>query len=332
MAGAVVAVYNLYRTARQGALRRRRGGRRRRRSRPQASAASRTGIARSKRGRCSSRCSRSSPSRRRHRRVRADGARALERADDRLGQAVHAARDRRPRPLHPRRLRRLPLADDPAVARRDRALRRLLEGRGVRLRPSVPLGIEAHRTGSAARRRQVSGRLALRAHGGAARDVAAVDHAGLSVALRRDARYVAHRRQRSSRSAGSACRIRTATRSRRRPICARRRRRSPTGLTAGRTRSAATIARSSRSSRTCSGSARTSRRRRRPRGGRDSRREASDVSRDSARHRRASPSSRVISLLLFVGDVQRRAGPRRADGPCAAATASPHCRSTPTRR
>ena len=88
---------------------------------------------------------------RRHRRVRADGAGAIERADDRVGQALHAARGRRARPLHPRRLRRVPFADGAADARGDRALRRLLQGRRVRLRPSVPVGVEADRTGSAPR-------------------------------------------------------------------------------------------------------------------------------------------------------------------------------------
>src|SRR5581483_7134623 len=39
----------------------------------------------------------------------------------------------------------MPLADGAPVPLRDRALRRLLEGRGVRLRPPVPLGVEAHR-------------------------------------------------------------------------------------------------------------------------------------------------------------------------------------------
>jgi hypothetical protein len=41
----------------------------------------------------------------------------------------------RTRHLHPRRLLQLPLADDPPVPRRDRALRPLLGGRRVRLRP-----------------------------------------------------------------------------------------------------------------------------------------------------------------------------------------------------
>ena len=183
MLGAVVAVYNLYRTARQGAfladeevsappLRR------------QASAADRT----------AHRLLESRPVQfavltflscgcRRCRRIRADSADPIERSDHLLGQAVHAARDRRPRSVHPGGLRRLSLADDPPAARRDRPLRRLFEAGRVRVRPSFPLGIETYRTRSAARRRQVRGCLALRAHAGARRDVTAVHHAGLSVAI-----------------------------------------------------------------------------------------------------------------------------------------------------
>ncbi len=66
---------------------------------------------------------------RRRRRVRADGAHPVEHPDDRVGQAVYAARDRRTRSIHPRRLRRVPFADGAAAARRDRQVRRLLEGR-----------------------------------------------------------------------------------------------------------------------------------------------------------------------------------------------------------
>ena len=64
-----------------------------------------------------------------------------------------AAAARRARHLHPRRLLQLPLADDPSVPRRDRALRPLLGGRRVRLRPSVPVGQQAHRPRPRARRR-----------------------------------------------------------------------------------------------------------------------------------------------------------------------------------
>ena len=107
----------------------------------------------------------------------------VEHSDDCGRQAVHAARGRGTRPLHPRRLRRLSLADDAADPRRDRALRRVLEGGRVRLRPSVPLGIEAHRARPAPRRRQVSRLVALPAHARAALDLAGLDHAGLHVAV-----------------------------------------------------------------------------------------------------------------------------------------------------
>ena len=105
---------------------------------------------------------------------------------------VHAARGRGPRPLHPRRLRRLPLADGPPDPGRDRTLRRVLEGRRVRLRPPVPVGIEADRPRPASRRRQVSRLVALPAHAAAVGDVAGLDHAGLSVALRRSALDTSH--------------------------------------------------------------------------------------------------------------------------------------------
>ncbi len=47
--------------------------------------------------------------------------------DHRQRETLHAARSAGPRHLHPRRLRRLPFADDPAVPLRDRALRRILQ-------------------------------------------------------------------------------------------------------------------------------------------------------------------------------------------------------------
>ena len=80
----------------------------------------------------------------------------VERPDDRVGQAVHAARAGRPRHLHPRGLLQLPLADDPPVPLRDRALRRVLQARRVGVRPSVPVGIAPHRPRPRARGRQVS--------------------------------------------------------------------------------------------------------------------------------------------------------------------------------
>ena len=197
---------------------------------------------------------------RRRRRVRADGARPLERPDHRVGQAVHAARDRRARPLHPRRLRRLPFADGAAAARRNRALRRLLEGRRVRLRPSVPVGLEAHRAGPASRRRQVSGLVALRAHEAAARDLAGLDHAGLPVALRRASSTRRHIEGKiiTLRRLGVPVsrRLRAPGRSR---SAARRRRAIADGLTRGGLAHAAPTARSSPSSPTSSASAPTSR-------------------------------------------------------------------------
>ena len=84
-----------------------------------------------------------------------------------------------------RGLLQLPLADGAADPRRDRALRRVLEARRVRLRPPVPVGLAPHRPGSAPRRRQVPAPLARAAHGGPALDHAAVDHAGVRLAARR---------------------------------------------------------------------------------------------------------------------------------------------------
>ena len=133
---------------------------------------------------------------RRHRRrrgVRADGAHPLEHPDDRVGEAVHAARGRRARPVHPRRVRRVPLPDDSADARRDRAIRRLFQARGVRLRPPVPVGVETHRARPGPRRRQVPGLVAFPAHAEPAVHVARFDHAGLHLALRPAARHHAHR-------------------------------------------------------------------------------------------------------------------------------------------
>ena len=67
---------------------------------------------------------------------------------------------RRPRRLPARGLRELPHPDGAAAAHRGHALRRLLEGRRVLLRPPLPLGLEAHRPGPGARRGQAPGRLA----------------------------------------------------------------------------------------------------------------------------------------------------------------------------
>ena len=198
MLGALVAVYNLYRTARQGSFLAERGGA------GAAAAAALTAapaIGLASRARIAAGAVRGADVRRRARSAASSSScRPRSSASNvptiAVGQAVHAARDRGARPLHPRRLRRLPLADDPAAPRRDGALRRLLEGRRVRLRPPVPVGLEAHRPGPAARGRQVSGRLALRAHEAAVGDLAAARSCRRYPWLYdADARHVARRRQ-----------------------------------------------------------------------------------------------------------------------------------------
>ena len=67
-----------------------------------------------------------------------------------------------PQYLYPRRLLRLPLADDPHAARRGRALRSLFARGRIQIRSSDALGIEANRTGSGAGRRQIFRRMAGR--------------------------------------------------------------------------------------------------------------------------------------------------------------------------
>ena len=76
---------------------------------------------------------------------------------------LHAARDRRPQHLHPRRLLRLPFADDPDIARRSRTLRPLLARRRIQIRSSDALGIEADRAGYRAHGQQIFGRMACAA-------------------------------------------------------------------------------------------------------------------------------------------------------------------------
>ena len=80
--------------------------------------------------------------------------------------ALHAARACRPQHLRARGLLHLPLADDPPAARRGRALRPLLARRREHVRPSVPVGVEAHRARPRARRRQIFRRLASRSSAG----------------------------------------------------------------------------------------------------------------------------------------------------------------------
>ena len=129
---------------------------------------------------------------------------------------VHAARGRRPRHLHPRGLLQLPLAAGPAVPVRDRALRRVLEGRRVRLRPPVPVGLEADRARPAPRRREVPVALARAPHAAARLDDAGVDHAALPAPADRRTTTPASSARRCARCAPSACPTRTA-RSRRPP-------------------------------------------------------------------------------------------------------------------
>ena len=175
--------------------------------------------------------------------------------------AVHAARARGPRHLHPRGLLHLPLADDPPVPPRDAALRRGLDARGLRVRPPVPVGQQAHRPGPRPRGRQVPEPLALPAPDRPARDLARLEHAAVR-APRRDARSTSRRRPRScTRCARSACPTRTPRSTARRPTrdgAGQRHRHGPRDR--GR-QGRARHARWSRSSPTCSVSARWASRR-----------------------------------------------------------------------
>ena len=93
-----------------------------------------------------------------------------------------ALRARGARHLRARGLLQLPLADDPAVPRRGGALRPLLGGRRIRLRPSVPVGQQAHRPGPRPRRRPLQRRMAPHAPAQPARRRAGIEHARLPVA------------------------------------------------------------------------------------------------------------------------------------------------------
>ena len=122
---------------------------------------------------------------------------------DRAGHAaLYAARARRPQHLRARGLLSLPLADDPRAARRGRALRSLLARRREHVRSSVPVGLQAQRPGSGARRRQVFRRLAPRPFAGPALGGPRLDHAGLSVAVLDRSRFQPYRR--GPESAGAA--------------------------------------------------------------------------------------------------------------------------------
>src|SRR4029077_6870246 len=77
----------------------------------------------------------------------------------------------------------LSLADDPRAARRGRALRALLARSREPVRPTVPVGLQAQRTGPGTCRRQIFRRLASRPSEGSAFGGARLDHAGLPLAV-----------------------------------------------------------------------------------------------------------------------------------------------------
>jgi hypothetical protein len=113
-------------------------------------------------------------------------------------QALRSGPSGGARHLRPRRLLQLPLADDPSVPRRDRALRPLLGGRRVRVRPPVPVGLQAHRSGPRPRRWPLLRRMASCPPDQPARRGARVQHAGLPVA-RSPGQVGGHRRQACAR-------------------------------------------------------------------------------------------------------------------------------------
>ena len=138
------------------------------------------------------------PDRDRHRRSRRDRPAVLSEKHDRDGRrhaALYAARARRPQHLRQRRLLSVPFADDPGAARRGRALRPLFARRRERVRPPVPVGLQAQRSRSGARRRQIFRRLAPRPPEQSALGGAGIDHAGLSLAVHHRSRLFAHRRR-----------------------------------------------------------------------------------------------------------------------------------------
>ena len=105
---------------------------------------------------------------------------------------LHAARARRPQHLRARGLLPLPQPDDPPDARRGGALRPLQPRGGVDVRPSLPVGLEAHRAGPRARRRPLFRRMARPAPDQSALGGAGLDHARLSAS--RDPRPQGRRR------------------------------------------------------------------------------------------------------------------------------------------
>ncbi len=106
---------------------------------------------------------------------------ALDNGPGRGPQAVSRAAAHRPRHLYPRGLLQLPQPDDTAVPRRDRTLRALLGGRGVHLRPSFPVGEQAHRPGPGARGWTLQRRVAPLAPEPAPRRSPGIQHACVSV-------------------------------------------------------------------------------------------------------------------------------------------------------
>ena len=114
-----------------------------------------------------------------------------------------------PQHLHPRGLLRLPQPDDPHPARRGRALRPLLAGRGVQVRPPDAVGLEAHRARPRPHRRQVLRLLACRPPHQSARRGAGIQHAGLPLAGPDRAGDRGPRRGICRRSGRSGCRTPT---------------------------------------------------------------------------------------------------------------------------
>src|SRR6185503_6345206 len=97
-------------------------------------------------------------------------------------EAVRAAAPCGKGHLRARGLLSLSLADDPSAARRNPALWSSFGGRRVRVRPAVPVGLQAHRPRSRTRRRQVLRCVAAAASRRSARGCAGIEHAGLSMA------------------------------------------------------------------------------------------------------------------------------------------------------
>ena len=182
----------------------------------------------------------------------------------------------------------------------------------VRLRPSVPLGLETDGAGSPSRRREVPGLVAFRPHEGATRVTSPGSPSCLATrGLYTDTLDTSHTRARSSRCGDSACRIRPATNAGRsrleRPGAGDRASGSRAAVSASRR-----TGRSSASSRTCSGLGPISGRRRTGRGGSTGGHEC------TRKFCSASAASRVPGD--FAGAVrrgfQRDAGPGRDDGRC----------------